>query len=103
MEPTGCGAGAGRALIQVSLADLNLQSLRLVWRSYRNDDYMKPVVVMMVLAAEFSTVRLNGQSIDQLRAFLADTVADACDHTAKAFLGLTLNCAYCHDHSYEPT
>jgi mono/diheme cytochrome c family protein len=27
---------------------------------------------------------------------------DAVEHTAKAFLGLTVNCARCHDHMYDP-
>ncbi|MBI2823695.1 MAG: DUF1553 domain-containing protein [Planctomycetia bacterium] len=27
---------------------------------------------------------------------------NAVEHTAKAFLGLTLNCARCHDHMYDP-
>ena len=27
---------------------------------------------------------------------------DTVEHTAKAFLGLTLNCARCHDHKYDP-
>ena len=27
---------------------------------------------------------------------------DTVEHTAKAFLGLTMNCCRCHDHKYDP-
>ncbi len=34
--------------------------------------------------------------------FRVEAVADRVDAVGKAFLGLTLNCARCHDHKYDP-
>ena len=39
---------------------------------------------------------------DHFNGNINDIINDRIDVTTKAFLGLTLNCARCHDHKYDP-
>jgi len=45
------------------------------------------------------TSREGGVDVDQLRA---EQVADRTSTTASVWLGLTMDCARCHDHKYDP-
>ena len=48
-------------------------------------------------------LRGNGFLARQYFIFNRNTwMEDAVEHTAKAFLGLTVNCSKCHDHKYDP-
>jgi hypothetical protein len=50
-----------------------------------------------------TTLRATGFLVRQYYVFNRNVVLDnAVEHTAKAFLGVTLNCARCHDHKYDP-
>src|SRR5262249_18410828 len=44
---------------------------------------------------------LDLQALDR-RQFELDTVDDQIDVTSRALLGLTISCARCHDHKYDP-
>ncbi|RPI91155.1 MAG: DUF1549 domain-containing protein, partial [Planctomycetaceae bacterium] len=49
------------------------------------------------------TVRATGFLVRNWYSFNRNVWLDATiEHTAKAFLGTTLNCARCHDHMYDP-
>ena len=83
------------------------------WRDWiiesLNADKGYDQMVREMLAAD----ELYPDDLDRLRAtgFLARQyfkfnrntwLDETVEHTAKAFLGLTLNCAKCHDHKYDP-
>lgn len=74
-----------------------------------NDDLGYDEMVRLMLAAD----ELHPDDLDRLRAtgFLARNwflfnrtpwMDDTVEHVGKAFLGLTTNCAKCHDHKYDP-
>ena len=83
------------------------------WRDWiiesLNADKGYDQMVREMLAAD----ELYPNDLDRLRAtgFLARQyfkfnrntwLDETVEHTSKAFLGLTLNCAKCHDHKYDP-
>jgi hypothetical protein len=83
------------------------------WRDWiieaLNDDTPYDEMVRLMLAAD----ELAPNDLAKLRAtgFLARNyflfnrnqwMDDTVEHVGKAFLGLTLNCAKCHDHKYDP-
>ena len=83
------------------------------WRDWivasLNDDCGYDVMIQEMLAGD----ELAGDQDDRAVAtgFLARNwyalnynawMRDNVEHTAKAFLGLTFQCAHCHDHKYDP-
>jgi len=83
------------------------------WRDWivesLNDDKGFDHMIHEMLAADelapddTDTLRATGFLARNYYLFNRTTWLDATiEHTAKAFIGLTLNCAKCHDHKYDP-
>ena len=83
------------------------------WRDWivesLNDDKGYDRMVMEMLAGDEiaprdpEVVRATGFLARNYYLFNRTTWLDSTiEHTGKAFLGLTLNCAKCHDHKYDP-
>ena len=83
------------------------------WRDWivesLNDDKGFDHMIHEMLAADElapddpDTLRATGFLARNYYLFNRTTWLDATiEHTAKAFIGLTLNCAKCHDHKYDP-
>ncbi|HKI16998.1 MAG TPA: DUF1549 domain-containing protein, partial [Isosphaeraceae bacterium] len=86
-----------------------------IWRwrdwiveSLNRDKPYDQMVVAMLAADEASpgdpdSLRATGFLVRNWYKFNRNVwLDDAVEHTAKAFLGITLNCAKCHDHKYDP-
>ena len=83
------------------------------WREWiiksLNEDKGYDQMVMEMLAGDeiapqdMETVAATGFLARNYYLFNRTTwLDDTIEHTGKAFLGLTLNCAKCHDHKYDP-
>lgn len=83
------------------------------WRDWiiesLNDDLGYDEMVRLMLAADethpddLEAIRATGFLARQYYLFNRTTWLDSTlEHTSKALLGLTVNCAKCHDHKYDP-
>ena len=90
-------------------------SVRHIWRwrdwiveSLNADKGYDRMVAEMLAGDELApgdpaTLRATGFLARNWHRFSRNVWLDnAVEHTAKAFLGLTMNCARCHDHKYDP-
>jgi hypothetical protein len=83
------------------------------WRDWiiesLNDDVAYDEMVRQMLAADelypedMQRLRATGFLVRNYFLFNRSTwLEQTVEHTSKGFLGLTLNCAKCHDHKYDP-
>lgn len=83
------------------------------WRDWivesLNDDVAYDEMIRQMLAADelypedLQKLRATGFLVRNYFLFNRSTwLEQTVEHTSKGFLGLTLNCAKCHDHKYDP-
>ena len=65
-------------------------------------DEIEPYVAEQVVATGFlAAARYSGNEMDK-QIQRTDILVDVVNTTSKAFLGLTMECAQCHDHFFDP-
>ena len=83
------------------------------WRDWIVESLNRDLPYDRMIVAMLAADETDPRDADSLRAtgFLVRNwykfnrnvwLDDTVEHTAKAFLGITLNCAKCHDHKYDP-
>jgi hypothetical protein len=83
------------------------------WRDWivetQNADLPYDQMILHMLAADEldptnqDSLRATGFLVRNFKLLSRETwMQDTVEHTSKAFLGLTMNCARCHDHMYDP-
>jgi hypothetical protein len=83
------------------------------WRDWivesLNDDVGYDEMVRQMIAADelyptdLAKLRASGYLARQYFKFNRNSwMEETIEHTSKAFLGMTINCARCHDHKYDP-
>ncbi|MDG2467897.1 MAG: DUF1553 domain-containing protein [Pirellulaceae bacterium] len=65
------------------------------------DELEKPTADSIIATGYFRLGKWDDEPVDQLQAWY-DDMDDVIATTGQAFLGMTINCARCHDHKIDP-